>query len=72
MLNETIVALATPMMTSALAIIRISGKEALSLTNEIFSKDIYKLQPNLATYGLLTYKDETIDEVMLTVYKNPK
>ncbi len=72
MLNETIVALATPMMTSALAIIRISGKEALSLTNEIFSKDIYKLQPNVATYGLLTYKDETIDEVMLTVYKNPK
>lgn len=72
MLNETIVALATPMMTSALAIIRISGKEALSLTNEIFSKDIYKLQPNVATYGLLTYKDETIDEVMLTVYKTPK
>ena len=69
---ETIVALATPMMTSALAIIRISGKEALSLTNEIFSKDIYKLQPNVATYGLLTYKDETIDEVMLTVYKTPK
>ena len=72
MLNETIVALATPMMTSALAIIRISGKEALSLTNEIFSKDIYKLQPNVSTYGLLTYKDETIDEVMLTVYKTPK
>ena len=72
MLNETIVALATPMMTSALAIIRISGKEALSLTNEIFSKDIYKLQPNVATYGLLTYKDETIDEVKLTVYKTPK
>lgn len=72
MLNETIVALATPMMTSALAIIRISGKEALSLTNEIFSKDIYKLQPNVATYGLLTYKDEIIDEVMLTVYKTPK
>ena len=72
MLNETIVALATPMMTSALAIIRISGKEALSLTNEIFSKDIYKLQPNVATYGLLKYKDETIDEVMLTVYKTPK
>lgn len=72
MLNETIVALATPMMTSAIAIIRISGKEALSLTNEIFSKDIYKLQPNVATYGLLTYKDETIDEVMLTVYKTPK
>ena len=60
MLNETIVALATPMMTSARAIIRISGKEALSLTNEIFSKDIYKLQPNVATYGLLTYKNETI------------
>lgn len=72
MLNETIVALATPMMTSALAIIRISGKEALNLTNEIFSKDIYKLQPNVATYGLLKYKDETIDEVMLTVYKTPK
>lgn len=72
MLNETIVALATPMMTSALAIIRISGKEALSLTNEIFSKDINKLTPNVATYGYLKYKNEVIDEVMLTIYKAPK
>ena len=72
MLNDTIVALATPMMTSALAIIRISGKEALSLTNEIFSKNLNKLTPNVATYGYLKYKNEVIDEVMLTIYKVPK
>lgn len=72
MLNETIVALATPMMTSALAIIRISGKQAFELTNLIFSKDIYKLEPNQTTYGYLTYNNEVIDEVMLTIYKTPK
>ncbi len=72
MLNDTIVALATPMMTSALAVIRISGKQAFELTNLIFSKDIYKLKANQTTYGYLVHKNEVIDEVMLTIYKNPK
>lgn len=72
MLNDTIVALATPMMTSALAIIRISGQQAFSLVNKIFSKDLDKIEHSYTTYGYITYKDEVIDEVMLTKYVSPK
>ena len=39
-MNSTIVALATPPLKSALAIIRVSGDEAFSYTSEIFSKPL--------------------------------
>ena len=39
---ETIVALATPSLKSALAIIRLSGGDAFNIVNQIFTKDILK------------------------------
>ena len=40
MLNTTIVALATPFMESAIAVIRLSGKDAIKIINELFTKDL--------------------------------
>jgi len=40
MLTTTIVALATPFMESAIAVIRLSGKDAIKIINTLFTKDL--------------------------------
>ena len=40
MMNDVIVALATPPMNSALAIIRVSGEDAIELVEKMFSKEL--------------------------------
>lgn len=68
---ETIVALATPPMKSALAIIRCSGDDCFNIVNKVFDKDISKTTKRDIYYGKIVNKEKTIDEVVLLAYKNP-
>ena len=68
---ETIVALATAPMKSALAIIRLSGDDCFKIVNTVFSKDISKTEKRDIYYGNIVNKDKVIDEVVLLAYKNP-
>ncbi len=68
---ETIVALATAPMKSALAIIRLSGDDCFKIVNNVFSKDISKTTNRDIYYGKIIDKEKTIDEVVLLAYKNP-
>lgn len=68
---DTIVSLATPYMKGALAVIRISGDEALSITRLIFDKGDKIQESHRVYYGHIIDKEEIIDEVMVTYFKGP-
>ncbi len=69
--NDNICALATP-AGGAIGIVRVSGPEAISITNSIFSKDISLAKPNTVHYGEIIDKEgSTIDDVLVSVYRAP-
>ena len=71
--GDTIVALATPPGLGAIAVIRLSGKNAINIVNQIFpSKDLLQQVSHTLHVGLLKYNDEILDEVVVSIYKNPK
>ena len=71
---ETIVALATPPMKSALAIIRVSGDDCFQIVSKCFSKDITNIKERTLLVGKIqNHKtDQVIDEVVMAIYKGPK
>lgn len=69
---ETIVALATAPIKSALAIIRVSGDDAFELVSKCFSKDIRKIKERTLLFGNIVNDNKVIDEVVLAIYKGPK
>ena len=72
MLNNTIVALSTPFMESAIAVIRLSGNDAINIVNKMFTKDLTNAKSQTIHYGYLKYNDEIIDEVMVSVFRAPR
>ena len=68
---ETIVALATAPLKSALALIRVSGDEAFSYTERLLGKPIYIKDKAELRHGTLSYEGKTLDDVMLLCYPNP-
>ena len=72
--NNIIIALATAPMTAALATLRVSGKGSIELINNMFNKDISKLDGYSLCYGFIVNKKtgEHIDEVILSVFRAPK
>ena len=68
---ETIVALATPPMRSALAIIRLSGEDCFKICSSFFSKEI-NVDKSTIMYGYILDNNEKVDEVVLLAYKGPK
>lgn len=69
---ETIVALATPPLKSALAIIRVSGDDCFDMVSKVFSKDLRNIDKRTALVGKIIDDGEIIDEVVLIAYKGPK
>lgn len=76
--NDTIAAVATAFSNSGIGIIRVSGKEAISIVNQIFvnknKKTILdKMESHTIRYGfIIDEKKEIIDEVMVSLMKAPK
>lgn len=69
---ETIVALATPPLRSALAIVRLSGDDCFFIVSKFFTKDITKVEKNTIYHGFIKDEEELIDEVVLLAYKGPR
>ena len=69
---ETIVALATPPLKSALAIIRVSGDDCFDVVSKCFSKDIRSIDRRTLLTGEIINDNEVIDQVVIAVYKGPK
>ncbi len=71
--NDTIVALATPQGIGAIGVIRVSGSETIAIVNQLFaSKDLEKQASHTLHVGLLKNGNEILDEVVISLYKNPK
>ncbi|HMU10915.1 MAG TPA: tRNA uridine-5-carboxymethylaminomethyl(34) synthesis GTPase MnmE [Ferruginibacter sp.] len=71
--DDTIVALATPPGIGAIGVIRLSGKNAISIINELFtSKDLAQQKTHTIHIGFLKDEGTAIDEVVVSLFKNPK
>ena len=71
--DDTIVALATPPGVGAIGIIRLSGSEAIGIVNALFpSKDLSAQASHTLHVGFIKEDDLDIDEVVVSLYKNPK
>ena len=70
--TDTIVALATPQGVGALAIIRLSGTRAISITNSVFKgSDLEKAASHTLHFGTIRENEKIIDEVLVSVFKAP-
>lgn len=69
---ETIVALATAPIKSALAIVRLSGDDVLDVVSKCCTKDLRNIKERTILYASIIDKGEKIDDVVLLVYKGPK
>ena len=71
-MKDTIAAISTSLGVGAISIIRISGKDAIEIVNSITkSKKIISVESNTINYDKILYKDELIDEVLISVMKAP-
>ena len=68
---ETIVALATAPIKSALALVRVSGDEAFSITETLLGRPLYIKDKAELRHGTLSYLGKAIDDVVLLCYPNP-
>lgn len=76
MSTSTIAAISTAPGIGGIAIIRVSGENAFSFCNVIFipknkSISILKQEAYTLSYGSIVAKNETIDDVLVSVFKNP-
>jgi tRNA modification GTPase len=70
--DDTIVAVATPPGIGAIGVIRLSGSSAIDIANNLFpSKDLSKQSSHTLHVGYLKYEGKIIDEVVISIYKNP-
>ena len=73
--NTTIVALATPSGAGAIAIIRLSGTDAISIASRVFQsvskKDIAKQKTHTIHLGHIVDGSKVYDQVLLSIFKNP-
>jgi tRNA modification GTPase len=72
--TDTIVAIATPPGVGAIGVIRISGTHALSISDKVFKgkKKIGSTRGYSILFGKFIDGKETLDEVLVSVFKNPK
>ena len=73
--QDTIIALATPNGLGAISVIRISGKESISITESVFKSKSKNLLSNQKSHtvhlGHLIKKGHELDEVLITLFKGP-
>lgn len=73
--QDTIVALATPSGAGAIAIIRVSGKDALTIAASVFEsvsgKDLLKQKTHTIHLGHIIDGAKVYDQVLLSIFKGP-
>lgn len=71
-LTDTIVALATAQGISAIAVIRLSGDDAISLASKIFRGKKLEDQPtHTLHFGVIADGERVIDEVLVSLFRGP-
>jgi tRNA modification GTPase len=75
---DTVVAIATPPGQGAIALLRLSGPEALSIVRSVFvpkrggkETEDFVFRPRLAQFGAICDQGVVLDEVLLTFFQAP-
>ncbi|HPI53759.1 MAG TPA: tRNA uridine-5-carboxymethylaminomethyl(34) synthesis GTPase MnmE [Chitinophagaceae bacterium] len=70
---STIVALSTPQGAGAIGVIRLSGELSINIANQMFAgKDLSCQASHTLHFGkIMDEKNEVIDEVVISLFKNP-
>jgi len=75
LLKDTIIALATPSGAGAIAVIRISGQEAIQLADGLFKsiheKKLTKQKTHTILLGHIVEGEKIYDQVLVSIFKNP-
>src|SRR5690606_37691441 len=72
-IDDTIVALATAQGISAIAVIRLSGKEAISITQRVFRGKRLDAQPSHTVhFGMIWDGNIPIDEAVVSIFRGPR
>lgn len=70
--QETIVALATATGNGAIAVIRMSGVDAITIVNQVFKgKDLLQQPSHTIHFGTIRDGDEVLDEVLVSLFIAP-
>lgn len=71
--NDTISALATSPSEGAIAVIRVSGKNAFNICDKIFvgKKKISNAASHTIHYGNIIESDNIVDDVLVSIFKSP-
>ncbi|HEY4652182.1 MAG TPA: tRNA uridine-5-carboxymethylaminomethyl(34) synthesis GTPase MnmE [Pontibacter sp.] len=70
--NDTIVAVATASGTGAIAVIRLSGPEAVTITQQVFKGKNLEQQPSHTIhFGTIRNEGRIVDEVLVSLFKAP-
>ena len=74
MLTDTIAAISTSLQDGAISIVRVSGNEAIDIVNQCIKKDLNEVKSHTITYAYFIdpLTNDTIDEVLISVFKAPK
>lgn len=71
--DDTIIAPATGNVSAAIALIRISGNQAISTVEKVFKSNskLSKSESHKLHFGKIMDQNEVVDEVLVSVFKNP-
>ncbi len=71
--DDTILALATAPGVGAIAVLRLSGKNAIDICNQVFfGKDLAKQKGYTLHFGTIKDDEKVIDEVLISLFRGPK
>jgi tRNA modification GTPase len=71
--DDTIVALATPPGIGAIGVIRLSGKNAITIANALFPSKNLSQQPSHTLHvGYIKSKEQVLDEAVVSIFRAPK
>jgi tRNA U34 5-carboxymethylaminomethyl modifying GTPase MnmE/TrmE len=70
---DTIAAVSTALAESAISMVRISGTEAITIADRLFSKSVINQKSHTMQYGFIkdSRTGEVVDEVLLSVFLAP-
>ncbi len=73
---DTIAALSSPVGKGGVAVIRISGADAISIADKVFKcasgKSVSELKPNMMSYGSIIFEEKAIDDGLCVKFCAPR
>lgn len=73
MFENTIAAISTSLQDGAISIIRLSGDQAIEITQKLFDRNITDAKSHTIHYGFIIDQDKNpVDEVLISIFRAPK